>query len=260
VKEVGTALGKAVHIALTPIWLMDWGYKKAGDYLNSILPEKLKDIPPERIVTPNPAVIGPAVDALRFAVNMDEPDLREMYANLIATSMDKETARNAHPAFAEIIRQMVADEAKIFTFIATAEPINVSDISLAVYTPDDNLVIHDNISGYRYIDQRCKCAHPDLIPSYLDNLRRLGITQHREDGWRRITRHPDGTLSDYRLNADSLPTPVIDIGLIAMVKSLIANEFKIYSEKVVEFSALSEVVELSSLGSQFANACVFPPK
>lgn len=110
-KEVGTALqtvAKTIHIALAPLSAMVWGYDRIKDYLERALTERLKGIAPENIITPNPAVVGPAVEALRFTAH--EPSLRELYANLLATSMDAETAQNSHPAFIEIIRQMTADE------------------------------------------------------------------------------------------------------------------------------------------------------
>jgi hypothetical protein len=117
-KEVGTALqtvAKTIHIALAPVSALVWGYDKISGYLNAALSEKLKYVPPERIVTPNPAVAGPTVEALKFVAN--EPSLREMYANLLATSMDANTAQNAHPAFVEIIRQITADEARVLTLL-----------------------------------------------------------------------------------------------------------------------------------------------
>src|SRR4051812_49130383 len=80
-KELGTALqtvAKSIHVALAPVSVLVWGYEQIRDYLNKTLTEKLKDIPSERIVTPNPTIAGPTVEALRFAAN--ETSLRELYA------------------------------------------------------------------------------------------------------------------------------------------------------------------------------------
>jgi Abortive infection alpha len=257
VKEIGTALGKAIHIALAPIWVMDWTYNKASEYLNSILPNKLKDIPPERIVTPNPAIVGSAVDALRFAINMNEPDLREMYANLIATSMDKETARNAHPAFVDMIRQMTADEAKIFSTIATERDrlVNISLVRILGIsfdmTPPDKY-------RYAYLIQKSKCVSPALIPAYLDNLQRLKLTQHDTDGWYAVTYHPGGTITSSKKGSISHPAPADDIGLLTIVKSIVDDKLQAQVETAVELSAYHEIVYLTAFGRQFADACVFP--
>ena len=49
------------------------------------LGEKFKNIPPEDISTPPLNIAGPLFESLRF--NADEPDIRELYINLLAASM-----------------------------------------------------------------------------------------------------------------------------------------------------------------------------
>jgi hypothetical protein len=101
-KEVGTALqtvAKTIHLALAPLVILVWGYEQISEYLERTLTEKLKSIPPEDINTPNPNIVGPTMEALRFSAH--EPKLRELYVNLLATSMNSSTSQGAHPAFEE---------------------------------------------------------------------------------------------------------------------------------------------------------------
>jgi len=111
-KQIGQSLEtvtKTVNIALAPIKALVWGYERIEDFISNRVSEKLKNVPNESIITPSPQVAGPAVEALRFAGH--DINLRELYANLLATSMDKNTIHKAHPAFVEIIKNLTSDEA-----------------------------------------------------------------------------------------------------------------------------------------------------
>lgn len=121
-KEAGKGLARlaknAVHtveVALLPLAAVSFGYTKAKDYFENKFPddlgEKIKDIPDEDIIEPSPSVVAPALQGLGFS--SDEPSLKEMYLKLIASAMDGRAAKKAHPAFAEIIKQLTAEEATI---------------------------------------------------------------------------------------------------------------------------------------------------
>jgi len=116
------------------------------------------------------------------------------------------------------------------------------------------------IPKYEILAEKSKCEYRDLIPSYLDNLRRLGLTQHEEDGWHKLDFHPNGTASYYKNNVGSLYSPVEDPMMIAMVRRRFADELKVEEGKKdgrsIQFHILSEHVQLTSLGDQFARACI----
>ncbi|MFD2454137.1 DUF4393 domain-containing protein [Ideonella paludis] len=113
-QELGKALqtvAKSVHLALAPVSALVWGYDQIKDFVATKVAERLKNVAEENIVTPKPNVAGPALESLRYTGH--ENSLSELYANLIAASMDKTTAAGAHPAFVEIIKQLTPDEAKL---------------------------------------------------------------------------------------------------------------------------------------------------
>lgn len=96
-KQIGQSLEtvkKTVNIALAPIKALVWGYEKIEEFITTRLSEKLKNVPEENITTPKPEVAGPAVEALRYSGH--NPNLRELYANLLANAMDKSTIHLAH--------------------------------------------------------------------------------------------------------------------------------------------------------------------
>ena len=123
-KEAGKALGtvgKTVNIALSPLNAVVWGYEKIEDFVTKKVSEKLeaKQVQPEDIITPDPDIAVPTIEALRYS------KLKDQYANLLASSMDKNSASKVHPAFVEILKQITPDEAKMLKYLAdikTSEP------------------------------------------------------------------------------------------------------------------------------------------
>ncbi|WP_061309917.1 DUF4393 domain-containing protein [Clostridium botulinum] len=176
VKEIGIGLqtiAKTIHIALAPISALIWGYDKIKDYVSSSLEKRLKNVPEERIITPNPIIAGPSLEALRFVGHNEE--LRELYANLISTSMDSKTVINAHPSFVEILKQLSPDEARIlsyFTFQGKSYPL------ITIYGVDDSSEVRAYkiyLKNFSTLADKASCDYPQLICSYIDNLTRLGL-------------------------------------------------------------------------------------
>jgi len=177
-RQVGQALetvAKSIHIALAPISALVWGYEHISDFLSTRVAEKLKDVPPSNIETPDPSVAGPALEALRYTGHQEA--LREMYANLLATSLDAQTARAAHPSFVEMIRNMSPDEAKIMLLFASRRTHPVVDLQSSSKDKTGYIVI---LAGYSHVGHLAGCDHPDLTPTYLNNLDRLGLVEIQE--------------------------------------------------------------------------------
>jgi abortive infection alpha-like protein len=174
-KEVGVVLQtvvKTVNAALLPLRTLIWGFERIETWLIPTLAEKLKDVPKERIITPNPTVSGPTLEALRFAGH--EPSLRELYANLLATSMDSDSAPEAHPAFVEILRQLTPDEARIVGQFPLNRPFPL--ITIQAMKKDETGFV-DVLTHFSLLGYESGCTHPDMTPSYLVNLCRLGLAE-----------------------------------------------------------------------------------
>ncbi|MFL5495446.1 MAG: Abi-alpha family protein, partial [Gemmatimonadales bacterium] len=57
--------------------------------------------------------LSPARLSKGLAFSHDEPELKDLYLALLASSMDARTAVMAHPAFSEGVRQLTSEEARL---------------------------------------------------------------------------------------------------------------------------------------------------
>jgi hypothetical protein len=246
VKELGAALqtvAKTVRIALAPLDALVWGYDRIKDYLHETLTEKLKRVPEERIIAPNPTIAGPTVESLRFVAH--EPTLRELYANLLATSMDASTAHNAHPAFVEIIRQLSPDEARIMECLAsaTALPMITVGRGFMSFGKYDSPIYDERLKYFSSLNQLC--AFTDLILVYLTNLARLGLVEVKEN---------------YPLAGENLYSPlendpqVKELIIELEKRSLSEAQFSPY--RSMDPLTRKDALLLTPLGSQFCRVCL----
>ena len=231
-KEAGKALeivGKAVNAALIPVKGLVWGVEKIEEFVKTKVSEKLRNTPEENIQTPDPAVAGPALESLRYVGHKES--LSDLYASLLATSMDSRTAMNAHPGFVEIIRNMSSDEARIIKYLITNDHQPV--ISIVRYVPSmgGRIIIHKNISA---IGNPSGCENISLMPSYFDNLIRLGLIEiPREE-----------------LKKEGIYDKIInDDGIIDAMKKI--DELDDSESKIEK-----GVIRITELGKLFSNACV----
>ena len=114
VKPTGELAGlvpRAIKAALLPVekWVLGREYNL--EETRKLLEQKLADVPPEEIVSPEPYVAVPAIQYISYC--MDSEVLRDMYANLLAKSMQEATKDGVHPSYLEIIKQLCPDEARL---------------------------------------------------------------------------------------------------------------------------------------------------
>jgi hypothetical protein len=159
--EVGSAVGRAVRVALSPVRGTLWCFEQVEAYV--------------KVIPPNPHVAGPALEALRFTSG--EPDLREMFASLLGTAMNADTAHNAHPSFVDAIKTMTSDEAKIVKHMQGLVDAAIIDITLtSVKRSERHMTLVRNCC---LLSAEAGCAYPDLEASYVDNLCRLKLLEIR---------------------------------------------------------------------------------
>lgn len=178
-QEMGKALqtvAKTVHIALAPVSALVWGYDQIKDFVSTKVAERLKNVPPENIITPKPNVAGPALESLRYTGH--EESLSDMYANLLAASMDKATSEGAHPAFVEIIRQLTPDEAKLVSLFLRDIPFPLLNLRWEFKEQtEDKRGGKDVLVNFCQLGELAGCEFNNLVPTYIDNLCRLGLCE-----------------------------------------------------------------------------------
>ncbi|MEO6520530.1 MAG: DUF4393 domain-containing protein [Mucilaginibacter sp.] len=173
-KQIGGALEtitKAVNAALAPVKVLVWGYEQIERWLVETVTKKLSNTPAENISAPAPNVVVPAIEALRYMGQ--EEELRALYANLIAAAMDSDTKVEAHPAYVEILKNLSSEEAKLlqsFSLQAAYPAIDVKGLA-----GDGTYILYKRC--YNHLNRILNAEKGKLLPTYIDNLVRLGILE-----------------------------------------------------------------------------------
>lgn len=104
--------------------------------------------------------------------------------------MDKYTSSKAHPSFIEILKQITSDEAKLLRGIGVNyHPI----ISVRAMLKDDSYL--ELVRNFTILGEDVAIDHWELLPNYLENLRRLGlintenVTLKEKDVYKRLNDH-----------------------------------------------------------------------
>lgn len=176
----------------------------------------------------------PALQALQYTGHQE--NLRELYANLLATSLDAETSEQAHPAFVDMIKNMSPDEARIMRLFSVRQIFPVIDVHVF---PKDHQGYVLAKRSYSWVGKEAGCDFPHLTPNYLDNLARLGLIE---------------SPGAYGIGSPTLAAP---------------NTYEPLeqSEEIMQFKSEVEAkggriefgrsfVRLTDLGHQFCRACV----
>lgn len=137
--------------------------------------EKAGKIPPEKLTEPEPYVAVPVIQQLSYCY--DSQELREMYANLLVSSMHADTKGSVHPAFVEIIRQLTPDEAKLLKYLSgqkNQHPL----IDIRVFTKEGGYL--PAVQNYTNISKKV-CDFASGIFLYLENLERLKLIEIHDE-------------------------------------------------------------------------------
>jgi hypothetical protein len=179
-KDVGRDLAKiaktgvkSANVLMSPLSAVVWGYDRIRDWVTSDVEEKLANTPPEQRQSPDLQVAAPAIEAISYTG--DKPDLREAFANLLANAMDRSTAKDTHPAFVDVLRQLTSDEAKLLKEFGHSGVL-IPLIEVRAYSgnnPDDDY--STPLRQFSSIGYAAGCENPENIERYIDNLCRLEI-------------------------------------------------------------------------------------
>ena len=236
-QEIGKGLqtvAKSVHVILAPVSALVWGYDQIKDFVSTKVSERLKNVPPENLVTPKPNVAGPALEALRYTGH--ESSLSDLYANLIAAAMDSSTAAGAHPAFVEIIKQLTPDEAKLVALFVKDIPLPLLNLRWEFKAnPEGRTGGKSVLVHYSHLGNVAGCQFPQMVPTYVDNLCRLGLSEVP-------------TFGEYTTKGvyDALEND-------PLVK---AHKASIESNSEIQPVLERKVLMVTELGKQFARICV----
>lgn len=209
-REIGNNLllvAKAISIAMAPLEATIWGYERIKDWLSIKIAQKLAHIDPTQIQSPKLTIAGPTITNMRFA--MSEEDIREMYATLVASAMNKNMDRLVHPAFPSIIQQLTPDEAKILRYISKQNSPQIVHQRMR-----NNQLLKKSIAAdesLKQIGELSQIEFPHEIDLYCDNLIRLKLFRENryEEGEYREGGH--NRHGEYGPSIDTIETYDIDV-------------------------------------------------
>lgn len=172
---------RAINAALVPLrqWIAEREYKLTET--EKLLAKKLEHVGEEKIVTPEPYVAVPAIQAISYSMNSEE--LRNLYANLLAKAMNSDTKDFVHPSFVEIIKQMSPIDALVLKEIAYSKYLPLVNLSVSEYDSTDFSAIkkmQGAIQSYSYPNiTYISFTNYESVLVSLDNMIRLKLAEER---------------------------------------------------------------------------------
>jgi len=119
---VRTAVKERVKLKLYQPFARMLGVSKV--YFEDTFPQemgvKIADIPEENLITPSASIAVPALLGLSYT--FEDPTLKDLYLNLLAAASDNRRTDEAHPAFAEVIKQLAPAEARLLNEVLARSP------------------------------------------------------------------------------------------------------------------------------------------
>jgi Abortive infection alpha len=164
---VGTRLTGAINGLV-------FGYDAISEWLQRAISKRLESISQEKIVEPDPRIAVPAIQALTYSMN--EEHVRDMFASLLATNMNSDTNKDAHPAFTQLIKEMTSLDALVL------QQLRSPQICFRIRFGKPN--------GWRELGLSYTFTVADTnesnISLSLNNLVRLGLVRETTNEWSNI--------------------------------------------------------------------------
>lgn len=186
VKEAASNLGqtavtltKTINNVLVPLAAINFAFDKARNYFSGKFQQeisaKAEAIPVEHIVEPKASIAGPTLQGLAFT--HDEPNLKEMYLNLLTTAMDGRVAALAHPAFVEIIKQLDSEDARLIRGVLQSPiPIPIAQIHQKLKENTGYNLLVQHLLNIKDTATQAPVEDP-RHPAMIDNWIRLGLVE-----------------------------------------------------------------------------------
>ena len=232
VQETGQLIARvprAINAAFSGIdkWILNKEY--SVDETKKLLSQKLKNVDPEKIIEPEPYVAVPAIQAITYSMNSDE--LRNLYANLLAKSMNIDTKELVHPSFVEIIKQLSPLDAQVFKSIMERE-VNPCANLRYVKEGGSYRELMTNVTDFQIAPQQ-------LISVSIDNLSKQNLIYIPSDGHYTLESVYDPIIkSDFYRNQERMYPPSSDGFYFSIYKKMIEKTnlgISFYKICIVEF-------------------------
>jgi hypothetical protein len=142
------------------------------------LAKRTQEVPDDELQTPKASVAGPAMEGLGYS--LEEPDLKNLYLELLARASDKREASRVHPSFAGVVRDLSEPEARYLPqFIADGRMKPVVQIMTVDHTSEQREVTQNHLLNL--VDENAQPLIDPQLATYVDNWVRLGLIEVHYD-------------------------------------------------------------------------------
>lgn len=231
-KNIGKALGtltSTLNALLTPIGWAVYGFEQIDKVVKESLEHKLSKVPIENLKEPEANIVIPAYESLRYSLNKEQ--LKDMYINLIANSMQDDKADNVHPAFVSVVNQLSSFDAEFLRLLFYNKDYQLPKIKIRLQVSKEDTsgidLLRTLLSPLYFSD----CSLLDKYSFSLDNLERLKI----------IEIHDDYFLSEPNIYDD-------------IIKSIDTDSFLNERDDLNYVNLIKGSIYLTKFGEQFVNS------
>ena len=209
--------------------------------------EKLVDVPEENLQTPKASIAGPAMEGLGYS--LEEPELKNMYLELLARAADDRVSTTAHPSFVQTIRQLTAEEAAYLPILLKSPTHPTAIVQYrAQFIPEDAGHGYNLIRSHvlNLTNNGALFDNP-MLPTYVDNWVRLKLVEVAYDV--NLTDPLAYEWEKFRPEREAAQKQVDE-----MLSTEVVADFASRGVSGLELVAQRGVLSATSLGYQFAVA------
>jgi hypothetical protein len=179
--EIGSITTRIGRVILAPVKGIVWGAENVVSFIENKVADRLAEVPRERIVEPDTQVAALAIQALQVCGHKEE--LADMFANLLASSVDADFKKRVHPGFVDVIKHLSRVDAiivkEVFSYGDEMPAFEIrydTDEGKAYYIEID----HFNADLLDSVKHVVKSDY-EFVQLSIDNLERLGLIQALHD-------------------------------------------------------------------------------
>lgn len=167
-RVIGKSLSQCIALFSTPVGrIAEILEKNIHKYL-----DKLDGLDDDDLVSPDTRILVPILEKMRY---IEDENVSDYYAEILATASRKETRGKVMLSFIEILNRVTSDEIKIIEYIcANKGGVPTIDINIETQNETGYNAVEKNFNS---IATKLSLLFPENIKSYLDNLISLGLLE-----------------------------------------------------------------------------------
>ena len=190
VQNVGKALGSILGLGntiLLPVQMLNEVAAARVRHNLDIYRAKLAAIDSKNIEALDPELAIPILEKLTY---VEDADIADLYASLLATASDSSSFGRAHPSYTRIIESLTADEARIISLLAKNGVIPHQTIHSTSVDLESGKRRTGFARRYRIVafsPDSIDLSFPNQATLYAENLEGLGILHNQDTKLKHIS-------------------------------------------------------------------------